>query len=302
MDPADTMYESIVGCILGGAIGDALGGAYEGQSAPITVNFSNSMQISDDTQLTLATCEAIIETHRIDPVTIAAQFVVWFKQRRLTGGGASTLKALQELAAGQHWALAGAKGDRAAGNGAAMRIAPLSFFCNPANEDDRILIRDICRITHHNEEAYVAALAVLVAIRYAAFDDESLMRRLPSTVAAQLPDSVTRDRLKEIAGGDLPTIPQMADRYGTTGYAADTVPLAIVGASQLGALEFEQILHDLIACGGDTDTIASIAGQIVGARVGCEDLPRHLLETVPAVDSIIEIAESLNRLAHDARS
>lgn len=302
MPSADEVIDSIAGCLLGGAIGDALGGPHEGMSAPVFVNMDAPMQLSDDTQLTLATCEAIIETNRVDPATIAAQFVVWFRQRRLTGVGASTLKALQELAAGQHWALAGAKGDRAAGNGAAMRIAPLSFFCNPALEDDRILIRDVCRITHHNEEAYVAALAGLVAIRYAAYDSDSDMRRLPGIVAAQLPDSVTRDRLNEIAGGEPPTIPQIADRYGTTGYAGDTVPLAIVGAAQSGALDFEQILHDLIACGGDTDTIASIAGQIVGARHRFSKLPKHLVERVPRYASIVDLAESLGRMACNARS
>src|SRR5262245_24138963 len=66
------------------------------------------------------------------------------------GLGSSTLKALRDLSAGAHWALAGARGEYAAGAGAAMRIAPLAFLLDPASADDRVLIRDVARITHHS--------------------------------------------------------------------------------------------------------------------------------------------------------
>ena len=58
--------------------------------------------------------------------------------------GASTLKALQELAIGGHWSQVGRKGEYAVGNGAAMRIAPLAFNLSIP----RARIREICYITH----------------------------------------------------------------------------------------------------------------------------------------------------------
>jgi ADP-ribosylglycohydrolase len=52
--------DQILGCILGGAIGDALGGPYEGKRPPIEISDNDEWgRLSDDTQLTLATCEAI---------------------------------------------------------------------------------------------------------------------------------------------------------------------------------------------------------------------------------------------------
>jgi ADP-ribosylglycohydrolase len=153
------------GCILGGAIGDALGGPFEGQPGPLQFVRHKNWEISDDTQLTLATCESIVEVGKVSPEHIADRFVQWFRDRRITAMGASTLKALRDLDAGFHWALAGAKGDMSAGNGAAMRIAPLAFHLNPKLDSDRQTLRDVCRITHHNEEAYVGALALLTAIR-----------------------------------------------------------------------------------------------------------------------------------------
>lgn len=50
-----------LGCILGGAIGDALGGPYEGKRPPVELHDEARLSLSDDTQLTLATCEAVVE-------------------------------------------------------------------------------------------------------------------------------------------------------------------------------------------------------------------------------------------------
>ena len=136
--------------------------------------------------------------------------------------GASTLKALRDLDAGVHWALAGAKGERSAGNGAAMRIAPLGFHLNPEDDLHRRLIRDVCRITHHNEEAYVAALAVVVAIRSLAFNQarpSDLLDILPS----RLPDSRVRDRIMQLASLPNKSVADIAAKFGSSGYAANCI-------------------------------------------------------------------------------
>src|SRR5437762_6411094 len=155
--PAIDLSDRARGCILAGTIGDAMGGPFEGKPGPLKFHDPSNWSISDDSQLTLATCESIAEVGAVRPDRIAVRFVDWFRDGRITGVGASTLKALRDLDAGAHWALAGAKGEMSAGNGAAMRIAPLAFYLNPAVAQHRQLLRDVCRISHHNEEAYVGA-------------------------------------------------------------------------------------------------------------------------------------------------
>src|ERR1044071_5006690 len=90
------LYDGAHGCILGGAIGDAMGGPFEGQKGPLRFCEHSHWKISDDTQLTLATCESIIETGKVSPEHIASRFVDWYRARRITGMGSRTLKALRD--------------------------------------------------------------------------------------------------------------------------------------------------------------------------------------------------------------
>ena len=154
------VFERAVGSIVGGALGDGWGRPFEGTVPRGAIRVPDELVVTDDTQLTLATCEAVIDGGIIDPAKIAERFLVWFRAGRLRGLGASTFKALRDLDAGAHWALSGAKGERSAGNGAAMRIAPLAFLLDLTNDDERRTLRDVCRITHHHDEAYVGGLAV----------------------------------------------------------------------------------------------------------------------------------------------
>lgn len=265
------------GCIIGGALGDALGGPFEGQRGPLQFKQHTNWSISDDSQFTLATCESIIATGKVSPEHIAQRFVEWYRAGRITGAGSSTLKALRDLDAGNHWALAGAKGERAAGNGAAMRIAPLAFHLNPETDQDRLLIRDVSRITHHNEEAYVGALAMVTAIRALAFGHSSPADILP-TMTTQLPDSRVRDRIIELSSLTGESIAAIAARFGSSGYVVDSVPLALFAARLIETQPFDKLLITVIEAGGDTDTNASLAGQLAGACLGAAKIPHHRLE------------------------
>src|SRR5215471_15829515 len=188
--------DRILGCILGGAIGDAFGRPYENLRPPIVISEVDEWRLSDDTQLTLATCEAIAgRDGAVDPAAIAAAFARWHRARRITGMGSNTLKALTELVAGGHWALVGGKGERAASNGAAMRAAPLAFCLDPNDDVEKRTIRDVSRITHHHEEAYAGALAVVAAVRAAADGSWDGSNDLLRLVVEALPDTQTRDRL-----------------------------------------------------------------------------------------------------------
>ncbi len=48
-----------------------------------------------------------------------------------------------------------------------------------------------------------------------------------------------------------------------------------------------------ISLGGDTDTIATMAGAIAGAHYGVESVPRHWMKTCEGVDDALKFAEEI---------
>jgi len=293
-DGPEGVRDRALGCILGGVIGDAMGGPFEGRKGPVRFKEHINWSISDDSQLTLATCESIVDLNNVSPEHIAQRFLHWYRTRRITGMGASTLKALRDLDAGVHWALAGAKGEMSAGNGAAMRVAPLAFHLNPDDVQDRQLIRDVCRITHHNEEAYAGALAIVIAIRSLAFR-QSTPRELLQTVSSRLPDSRIRDRIIQLASLHNESVADVAAKFGSSGYVVASVPLALFAARGIEHQTFDELLRTVIEVGGDTDTNASITGQIAGAWIGTAKIPSEMIELLPGRSFVQQVATDFGK-------
>jgi ADP-ribosylglycohydrolase len=283
------------GCLAGGAIGDAIGSFYEGRSFMENINLDMVNGITDDTQLTMATCESIIEAGEVSAASIARHMLVWYNKGKLTGLGASTLKALRDLQTGAHWALAGRSGEYAAGNGAAMRIAPLAFFANP--DTDRALIRDVCNITHKNDEAYVGALAILYSLHYVITEKWLPGVNLMELITPQLPDSSVRDNLLKLQANASLTIREAADLVGTSGHVIESVPFSIFAANKIKRSSVEEILTEIILCGGDTDTNASLAGQIMGAFIGFSNFSGKISAMFISIKESVYILETTYKLS-----
>ncbi len=280
--------EKLTGSLLAGAIGDAVGSYYEG-TIPKNVNiFHDNWLITDDTQLTLATCKSIVENNVVNPEFIALEFLDWYRNNRLIGLGSATIQALEGLKIGGHWALVGKKGEYAAGNGAAMRIAPLAFILDLSDHKSKVLFKDIVRITHNNDEAYVGALAIALSIQ------NSMLEMSPSEILNDVikntPDSNTRDKLITFQSWDLNiSINNASKILGNSGYVAESVSLAIYSALFHSDLEFFKFLSEIISAGGDTDTIASMACQIFGAKNGVKKIDSDLINRLPDKEFISKI-------------
>ena len=82
-----------------------------------------------------------------------------------------------------------------------------------------------------------------------------------------------RDSLA-LSANPPPTLNAIAERAGTSGYAAESVPLAIA-AAPAALIDFEATMGSLVHMGGDVDTVASMCGQIAGAALGADHLPRR---------------------------
>ena len=296
--PPPTRAERWTACLLAGAIGDAWGSGYENQTppdphlyhwGPAPPSVDPPWQITDDTQLTLATAEALFPPAALTVERVVQSYRQLFRSRRLRGLGASTLRALRDLDAGIHWSQSGRQGEYAAGNGAAMRIAPLAFVESLSPD----LFRDLCCLTHRNDEAYLGARAIYRTLRLLLTPDGTGMENIFTHLLDELPDSRLRDRLATIASQlTTATIHDIA-QLGCDAYVVHSVPLALFAATQAQVLGLEEMFRQLIAVGGDTDTNCSLAGQIVGTWLGPRAIPPALLDRLrelPDYDWLARIA------------
>ncbi len=285
---------------MAGAIGDAYGSAFENiakedNSETIYYPFGKpeiktpKWRITDDTQLTLATCETMTENETLDAKFFADKYLDFYKSRKLTGIGSSTLKAMQELEVGGHWNLVGRKGEFAAGNGAAMRIAPLGFELNIS----RNTIKDICNITHQNDEAYVGSLSIIIAIQSIINKTWTGKENLLKIIINQIPDTRVRDRLIEIdnINCDLSKV----GKFGNDGYVVNSVPLAIAFASKANEIGISKMYELIIEIGGDTDSNCSIAGQIAGTLIGIKNIPNELIDKLKDLNEYDWINKTINK-------
>lgn len=295
-----TRISRFQGSIMLGAIGDAWGSAYENQPLPDEKAFylfkepekPKIWQFTDDTQLTLATCEALIEDATAAPETMVKYVLRYYNEKGIHGIGAATLKALQELNLGMHWSQTGRKGEFAAGNGSAMRIAPLAFL----KDISRDRIREISYITHQNEEAYVGALAVVLSIREIlknTWKGNSLL----DCIIPQFPDTNVKDRLIALCELEHKSISEIG-KLENNGYVVNSVPLAIFAAQKIKSQSITSIFEELIAVGGDTDTNCSIAGQIMGVYVGIENIPVILEDKIKPLNGYKNLKEVINKLSN----
>ena len=282
--------ETLKGCLIAGAIGDAIGFRYECSENIRDITFDFDWMISDDTQLTLATCEAIYNSIETKPEKVAERLLYWYNHKKLIGLGSSTLKALRELQVGGHWALVGRSGEYAAGNGAAMRIAPLAF----KKYITKLTLKDICAITHRNDEAYSGALAIYYSVKTAIDGIWKGDYGLMNYIIEKIPDTRVRDRFIKFIPLQKLSISEIGKLYKSSGYVVDSVPLAVFAAQKINEFDYKTIISELIKLGGDTDTVCSMFGQIAGSLYGTKIISDDLMYRFEKLEITGLISEIVN--------
>jgi len=296
------------GAVLGLAIGDALGMPYEGwdpasikgslgklEFKPAPFRGLASGQFTDDTKMALCHLDSLIEKRRVDAEDIARKFLAWFKSGDWRGIGGTTLRAMKKLEKGASWKESGISGKYAAGNGGAMRIAPVGLFYTKDIENLREGVEKAVIITHNNEEAVEGAVAIAYLVARGAEkgvleEKEGLFSELldflkPSEVKKNLIEAV--DLLEENLS------PSEAARVlGNSGYVVESVASAIYSFFY-SPHDFRKAAFEALLCGGDTDTICAMTGTISGAFLGEKSIPFELRHGVEAHNELIEKADEL---------
>lgn len=301
-----SLERSIAGCLLGTAVGDALGLACEGLSPQRRARlfpdagryhllpFGYGM-CSDDTEHTVMLAQALCHGSAYGPDELEASEVAADFGWRLrfwllglpAGIGLATLRAALKL-----WLFIPPRwsGVHSAGNGPAMRTALLGVVYGERPARLRAMVRALTRITHTDPKAEQAAWTVAQAAhRSAAAGGRVATAELVADCRASLGIEAAEwlALLERVAqsverGEDTRAFAaSLGLAKGVTGYSFHTVPVAL-HAWLSHPVDYRGAVLAAIECGGDTDTVAAITGAIAGAGRGREGIPG------PWLDKLIE--------------
>jgi ADP-ribosylglycohydrolase len=317
--------DQLAGSLLGQALGDALGFVVEAEGPDVAATYVEQWlrtgragqrshrhypfgQYSDDTQLARELLLSFEERRGWDPAAFAARLSQLFHERRDVGAGKGTRSAALRLLMGVPWSESGTAAPYA-GNGSAMRAGPLGLLFKDLGAITRAA-RQQSRITHLDPRCAAGAAVVASAVWHAS-KREPLNRDLLLTelaACAELDDRSVADAIRDLAEWVALSPVDAANEVHARGLDPAHPEWqgisAFITPSVLWSLyaflrspdDYWETICTAIWVGGDTDTMAAIAGAISGARVGASGLPADLVALL--TDQGQWGALELTRLAH----
>jgi ADP-ribosylglycohydrolase len=314
-DPAVPLRDRFLGCLLGCAVGDALGAPYEGLWTHAIPDEDMLMkefaefegypygQFTDDTQLTLATIRSILKVGDISPPHIARSIAnLWKKQSVIGPGGACSHAAWASLRTGE-WQTCGAEVGQA-GNGTAMRTAALGLFFLSRVEQLPEAVANVSRITHQDPRSIAGGIAVAKAAQLLAGtpDIDALSfclgiaeamngyDRIFADMVARLP--ALTEQPPDVAVANIAWSGMVKPEFDTPIITPFVIPTVL--ASLWCLLRYSdswtRAVGNAIRLGGDVDTLGAIVGALAGVRLGVSAIPLHLRASVQQSERIQELA------------
>ena len=298
MEPA-----RFTGCLLGLALGDALGAAVEfeprGGFAPVTGLRGGGAfglrpgEWTDDTAMALCLAASLLHCAGFDARDQMSRYVNWWRHgySSCTGAcfdiGATTARALARFERSGD-PFAGSAAPESAGNGSLMRLAPVPMFFFPDLAAAELHAAQSSRTTHAAPEAVDAC--------------RLFARMLHRALAGEAKDAILLADSGDFAGS--PAIAALA-RGGYrarsereirgSGYVVESLEAALWCFAR--ADSFAEAVLLAVNLGDDADTTGAICGQLAGAHFGERDLPADWRAQLAQGDEIRQLALRLARVA-----
>ena len=333
--PDDSYADRVLGCLLGGAVGDAFGYGVEftklpeirrrfglrGIQQPV-LNPHGEAEVSDDTQMTLFTLEGLLagispnvsinQAKVLEAVRLAT--LDWHgaqigrNQPRLEGNGLWKYAILRKnQAPGMTCMRAcqdGARGtpeqpiNNSKGCGGVMRVAPIGLFAELSHEQAFELAARCAAQTHSHPSGYLSAgfMASMVRDLLEGMDPHRSAHRGLDLVRnwqdAEETVAAVESALK-LAGRSGGDPAGAVARVGAGWIGEEALAIALYAA--LVASDYSDAMSIASNHDGDSDSTASIAGQIYGAWKGLDEIPNAWIRRLDALDPLLDVAERLIR-------
>lgn len=285
----ESFQEAIAGCLLGCAVGDAIGLPYEGLGRRRVSRLINTPlrhklvfgrgMVSDDTDHTVFVAQSILlssDNAEKFQRALATRLRLWLATLP-AGIGYATLRSIMLLCIGVPPQRSGV---RSAGNGPSMRSAIIGcyFYSNPTQRAR--YVEASTYITHRDPLALAGATAVAeVASKLASkqWVSRPSIAEFTACLRAVSREALWHEAVDKIAHAcasehPLEVASQQFGSNGISGFTLHSVPFALIAwHTHFG--NFQSTLEAIVRAGGDTDTVGAIAGALAGISVGVDGIP-----------------------------
>ncbi len=273
------------GCLLGLAVGDALGTTLEfsrrDSYAPLTDIIGGGPfnlkpgQWTDDTSMALCLADSLIARDALDPGDLMDRFRAWRDDghNSVTGNcfdiGNTTSTAISRyIRTGDP--LAGDTDPHSGGNGAIMRLAPvpIRYRHDLAQAEAAAVLQS--RTTHGAPECLESCrlmTQVLVRLLGGAAWEEAI-----ALEAGQFDEANVRALAQGTWKG------KERDQISSSGYVIHTLEAALWAVHSTASFRGAALLA--VNLGDDADTVGAVTGQLAGARYGLAGIPPAWLEVL----------------------
>lgn len=299
------------GSVMLAACGDGLGVPFEGRTEvdPAEVKqlmtpSGGGLRCSDDTVQLLVVAEHLAQRRGLlAEDDLAAALAAQWRRDPDRGYGSGAARQLAQVAEGMPWwEAAGLSfgGQGSLGNGAAMRVAPVGLLPGLGFGSVAALARRSAAVTHAHMLGQDGAVAQAVAVALAARSTPGEpidVDRMVAVLASQVRASEFRAALGQVAAlVRLQATPVQVEQV----VGADATALGSVPAALTAFLRYpddpQEVIRFAICVGGDTDTIASMAGALAGARCAEQALPVAWLNRLDLASRVWSAASGLAEL------
>lgn len=314
--------DQLAGCLLGGALGDALGYPVEFEKVSQMSQdhdfdkIVGKLIVSDDTQMTLFTANALLldGNLRINTWNCYQDWLeTQFKQGKseLSHRPISWLMEYPEMYAsrepGRTCLMTLMRGiprdlnepiNQSKGCGALMRVAPLAFI---DREDLYLVAIENSALTHGHQMSHIASAALVSLLRYISegetlCDSVSLMRQdIKRIFMDSLEVKVFDDLLQQaiFAGEKDFDDMEIISRLGEGWVAEETLAIALY-CSLKYSNDLKKALRVAVLHDGDSDSTGSVTGQILGTLLGAKKLPQEEIKRLDLLEPLMKMIERLS--------
>jgi poly(ADP-ribose) glycohydrolase ARH3 len=259
---------------------------------------------TDDTQMMICVAEWLAQEPPWSGKDLLARFAAAYKPWRRYGAGAAAILRAFPGREDEWEKLSTLRFPGGSyGNGSAMRVAPVGLACRDDQEKLATVAIESSRPTHVHPLAFQGAVlqSTAVATALASGDDFTSAAFILKLREALCPFSESEpgtERFSEAldqieAGLARGAHAHEVSRLLGTGIAVDEAVSSAIYCFLSNHASYEDTIHAAVFGGGDTDTIAAMAGAISGAFLGRGAIPTRWLDAVREDEYTPEVIASL---------